>query len=216
MPGRVIQALARCETADPVILLDEIDKLGVGVHGDPTAALLEVLDPSENDSFVDTYLGVPFDLSRVVFVCTANTTATIPAPLLDRMEILELPGYTEREKLQIARRFLVPQQRGANGLRDQEVEVSDDAILDIVRHYTREAGVRGLEREIATSMRKVARRVADGKKSPGLIDTEAFSTSCSVSRATSTRRASTSTGPASRRDSRGRRRAGKYSSSRRR
>jgi ATP-dependent Lon protease len=172
MPGRVIQALARCETSDPVILLDEIDKLGVGVHGDPTAALLEVLDPSENDSFVDTYLGVPFDLSRVVFVCTANTTATIPAPLLDRMEILELPGYTEREKLQIARRFLVPQQRGANGLRDQEVEVSDDAILDIVRHYTREAGVRGLEREIATSMRKVARRVADGKTSPGLIDTE--------------------------------------------
>jgi ATP-dependent Lon protease len=153
MPGRIIQALARCETADPVLVLDEIDKLGASVHGDPAAALLELLDPAENHAFVDTYLGVPFDLSRVVFVCTANTTSTIPPPLLDRMELLELPGYTESDKLQIAKRFLVPHQRAGNGLRDAESTMTDGALVSLIRDYTREAGVRDLEREIATVFR---------------------------------------------------------------
>jgi ATP-dependent Lon protease len=173
MPGRIIQALARCHTADPVIVLDEIDKVGASAHGDPTAALLEVLDPTENSAFVDTYLGVPFDLSHVVFVCTANTTSTIPPALLDRMEILELPGYTEREKVEIAKRFLIPQQRTANGLREGEGDVTDDALLSIIRGYTREAGVRGLEREIATTMRRTARNVVDGKNGRMQIDPDA-------------------------------------------
>jgi ATP-dependent Lon protease len=166
MPGRIIQALARCEAADPVMMLDEIDKLAASAHGDPSSALLELLDPGQNHAFVDTYLGVPFDLSRVVFVCTANTTETIPPPLLDRMELLELPGYTEREKLQIALRFIVPQQRAANGLREAEVAIDDEALVTMIRGYTREAGVRSLEREIATAFRKSARRVSEGETSP--------------------------------------------------
>jgi ATP-dependent Lon protease len=166
MPGRIIQELCRADTANPVFMLDEIDKLGVGFHGDPSAALLELLDPAQNHAFVDTYLGVPFDLSRVVFICTANTTDTIPAPLLDRMEVLKLSGYTEHDKLQIARRFLVPGQRSANALREREVVVPDETILEIVRSYTREAGVRNLEREIATIMCKVARRIGEEGKSP--------------------------------------------------
>ncbi len=170
MPGRIIQAIARADAADPVMMLDEIDKLSASVQGDPSAALLELLDPAQDRAFVDNYLGIPFDLSRVVFVCTANTTETIPPPLLDRMELLELPGYTERDKLHIGRRFLVPQQRAANGLRDDEVTIADDALVAIVRDHTREAGVRNLERAIGTVLRKTAMRIGDGTDAPIRIE----------------------------------------------
>jgi len=172
MPGRIIQALRRVEASDPVFMLDELDKLGVGFHGDPSAALLEVLDPAQNRTFVDTYLGVPFDLSRILFLCTANTMDTIPLPLLDRMEILSLSGYTEMEKLHIARRFLVPKQLRAHGLREGEVMIDDELILRIVRDYTREAGVRNLEREIASVLRKAARRISEGAQTPVRVGVE--------------------------------------------
>ena len=170
MPGRIIQAIARADAADPVMMLDEIDKLSASAQGDPSAALLELLDPAQDCAFVDNYLGIPFDLSRVVFVCTANTTDTIPPPLLDRMELLELPGYTERDKLHIGRRFLVPQQRAANGLRDAEATIADDALVAIVRDHTREAGVRNLERAIGTVLRKTAMRIGDGVDAPIRIE----------------------------------------------
>jgi len=166
MPGRIAQALARAETSDPVFMLDEIDKLGVGFHGDPAAALLELLDPAENHAFVDTYLGVPFDLSHVLFICTANTTDTIPPPLLDRMEMLTLSGYPEQEKLQIARRFLLPKRCLASGLRDDEVVVPDETLTSVIGWYTREAGVRGFERTLATILRKAARRITEGASAP--------------------------------------------------
>ncbi len=160
MPGRILQGMKQAGTRNPVFLLDEVDKLGVSFQGDPAAALLEVLDPAQNDSFVDHYLGVPFDLSEVLFVATANYPQSIPAPLLDRMETVEFSGYTEAEKLQIARRFLLPRQLEENGLSAGQLELPDAALSELISGYTREAGVRQLERELGKLARKVARKIA--------------------------------------------------------
>jgi ATP-dependent Lon protease len=172
LPGRIIQALRRGETRDPVFMLDEIDKVGSDWRGDPSSALLEVLDPAQNHTFLDNYLGVPFDLSQVLFIATANTTDTIPAPLLDRMEVIPLTGYTDEDKVQIAQKYLVPKQVTAHGLTPEELTISDDALRRIVRDYTREAGVRNLERQIATIARKVARDVVEGKGGTGQVTAE--------------------------------------------
>ncbi|HEY7518814.1 MAG TPA: endopeptidase La [Methylomirabilota bacterium] len=166
LPGRIIQGLRRAETRDPVFMLDEIDKIGADWRGDPSSALLEVLDPAQNDSFVDTYLGVPFDLSQVLFIATGNTLETIPGPLRDRMEVLTLSGYTDEEKVGIATQYLVPKQLAAHGLRTDELSIEPEAIRLIVRRYTREAGVRNLERELAAIARKAARRLAEGQAGP--------------------------------------------------
>lgn len=166
MPGRFIQALRRAEASDPVFMLDEVDKMGVSFRGDPSAALLEVLDPAQNYTFTDTYLGVPVDLSRVLFICTANTMDTIPPPLLDRMEIVQLSGYTEAEKFHIARRYLLPLQIRAHGLMEGEFILDDEALRRVVREYTREAGVRGLERQVASLVRKAARKIGEGAAAP--------------------------------------------------
>jgi ATP-dependent Lon protease len=171
MPGRIIQGIRRAEARDPVFMLDEIDKVGADWRGDPSAALLEVLDPAQNHAFVDNYLAVPFDLSQVLFIATANTLDTIPAPLLDRMEILQLSGYTDEEKLRIAQRYLIPKQLAANGLSADELHFDEEAIRRIIRGYTREAGVRSLERQIATVCRKVARQVAEGRTEPVRLTT---------------------------------------------
>jgi ATP-dependent Lon protease len=166
LPGNIIQAIRKAGTRNCVMMLDEIDKLGAGIHGDPGAALLEVLDPEQNNTFRDNYLGVPFDLSRVVFITTANMLDTVPGPLRDRMEIISLAGYTADEKLEIAHRYLVRRQMEANGLKPGQVEIDDDALHDIVRFYTREAGVRSLERQIGQALRHAAVRIAEGQSGP--------------------------------------------------
>jgi ATP-dependent Lon protease len=162
MPGRIIQGMKQAGTKNPVFLLDEVDKLGISFQGDPASALLEVLDPAQNDTFTDHYLGVPFDLSEVLFVCTGNFVQNIPGPLLDRMEVVEFAGYTEREKAEIAKRYLIPRQLEENGLADKNVIFTDDAVMRLVSEYTRESGVRQLERQVGAVTRKVARKIAAG------------------------------------------------------
>jgi len=176
MPGRIIQALKQAKSRNPVILLDEVDKLGVSYQGDPSSALLEVLDPAQNHEFTDHYLGVPFDLSEVLFIATANYVQNIPAPLLDRMETVEFRGYTEMEKREIARRYLLPRQEEENGLRTGELNVTDEALQAVVAEYTREAGVRQLEREIGKLARKAARRIAAGSVVSVDVDLEGVKT----------------------------------------
>jgi len=166
LPGNIIQAIRKAGSRNCVMMLDEIDKLGTGIHGDPGAALLEVLDPEQNATFRDNYLAVPFDLSRVVFITTANLLDTVPGPLRDRMEVIVLSGYTAAEKLQIARRYLVRRQLEANGLKPEQVELSDPVLREIIQRYTREAGVRSLEREIGKALRHAAVRIAEGEKGP--------------------------------------------------
>ncbi len=163
MPGRIIQGMRQAKSKNPVFLLDEVDKLGVSFQGDPSSALLEVLDPAQNSSFTDHYLGISFDLSEVLFVATANYADRIPAPLYDRMEKVDFSGYTEAEKLEIAKRYLLPRQETENGLRDGELVLDDEAVLAVIQEYTREAGVRQLERELGKLGRKVARKIASGE-----------------------------------------------------
>jgi ATP-dependent Lon protease len=170
LPGNIIQALKKAGSRDCVLMLDEVDKIGQGFHGDPNAALLEVLDPEQNHTFRDNYLGVPFDLSKVVFITTANVLDSVPGPLRDRMEIIHLPGYTEEEKLQIAKRYLVRRQLEANGLKADQVQAGDALLAAIIRDYTREAGVRNLEREIGSVLRHAAVRIAEGTPAPVRIE----------------------------------------------
>jgi ATP-dependent Lon protease len=174
LPGRLVRALRDAGTMNPVILLDEVDKVGADWRGDPSAALLEVLDPAQNHSFRDHYLDVELDLSQVLFLATANVADTIPGPLLDRMEVIRFDGYTSEEKLAIAKGYLWPRQRERNGLREDEVEISDDVLRTIISEYTREAGVRNLERELGTLLRKTATKIAAVKtEAPVKIDLDA-------------------------------------------
>ncbi len=172
LPGQVIQGMKKATTVNPVFMLDEIDKIGHDFRGDPAAALLEVLDPEQNDTFSDHYLEIPYDLSKVMFIATANVGDTIPAPLKDRMEIIEIPGYTRREKLDIARVHLIPKQLDEHGIKPEQVTLEDPAIESIIDHYTREAGVRNLERQIASVIRGVAVKVAEGEEGPWAIADE--------------------------------------------
>jgi ATP-dependent Lon protease len=176
LPGNIIQAIRKAGARNCVMMLDEIDKLASGVQGDPRAAMLEVLDPEQNGTFRDNYLGVPFDLSRVVFLTTANMLEAIPGPLRDRMEVISLAGYTAEEKLQIARRYLLPRQMEANGLKEGQAEITDDAMRRTIQQYTREAGVRNLEREIGRILRHAAVRIAEGQSGPITIDAEDLKT----------------------------------------
>lgn len=170
MPGRIIQSLKKTGVANPVFMFDEIDKIGQDFRGDPASALLEVLDPAQNDTFEDHYMNVPFDLSKVMFVCTANVTDPIPPALLDRMELLRLPGYTHEEKIKIARKYIIPRQMSDQGIGDEYLTITDEALGALIDEYTREAGLRNLEREIANLCRKVARKVAEGKPKNYRID----------------------------------------------
>lgn len=171
MPGKLLHAMRRAGTVDPVLLLDEVDKMSSDFRGDPASALLEVLDPEQNEAFGDHYLDMDYDLSRVTFICTANNLSGIPLPLLDRLEIIQLSGYTDREKQQIARRYLVPKQLGLHGLNEEDVSISDKALMGLVHGYTREAGVRELERQVAKICRKVARRVVRKGREPVKVTT---------------------------------------------
>jgi ATP-dependent Lon protease len=175
MPGRIIQGMKQAGTKNPVFLMDEVDKLGISFQGDPASALLEVLDPAQNDNFTDHYLGIPFDLSEVLFIATANFIQNIPGPLLDRMEVVEFAGYTEREKAEIAKKYLIPRQLEEAGLADKNVGFTDDAVMAVISKYTRESGVRQLERQVGAVTRKVARRVAAGDSKvleDGMIDAD--------------------------------------------
>jgi ATP-dependent Lon protease len=172
MPGTIIRSLRDAESKNPVLLIDEIDKMGADFRGDPASAMLEVLDPEQNSHFRDHYLDLPFDLSKVLFICTANQLETIPGPLLDRMDVIQLSGYTEDEKAGIARKYLVPKQLEAHGLSEEQVTIGDDALHVVIREYTREAGVRNLERRIADLLRKTAREVAGGETEKIEIDSD--------------------------------------------
>jgi len=172
MPGRIIQGLKQAGTRNPVFLLDEVDKLGTSYQGDPSSALLEVLDPAQNDTFTDHYLGIPFDLSEVLFIATGNFVQNIPGPLLDRMEVVDFAGYTEKEKAEIAKKYLLPRQLEESGLSDKNINFTDDAIMSIVSSYTRESGVRQLERQIGAVARKLARRIASSEAVEHTIDAE--------------------------------------------
>ena len=166
MPGRIIQGMKQAGTKNPVFLLDEVDKLGTSYQGDPSSALLEVLDPAQNDTFTDHYLGIPFDLSEVLFIATGNFVQNIPGPLLDRMEVVDFSGYTEKEKAEIAKKYLIPRQLEESGLSDKGIHFTDDAVMSVVSNYTRESGVRQLERQLGAVARKVARKIAMGETGP--------------------------------------------------
>ena len=166
MPGKLLQKMSKAGVRNPLFLLDEIDKMGMDHRGDPASAMLEVLDPEQNHAFNDHYLEVDYDLSDVMFICTSNTM-NIPGPLLDRMEVIRIPGYTEDEKLNIAQRYLIPKQTKLNGLKAGEIAISEAACLDIIRYYTREAGVRSLERQIAKVCRKMVKAFALEERKPG-------------------------------------------------
>ena len=172
LPGQIIQGMKKASTINPIFMMDEVDKIGHDFRGDPSAALLEVLDPEQNNTFADHYLEIPYDLSNVMFVATANIADPIPPPLRDRMEILEIPGYTRREKLAIARQHLIPKQLEEHGLKSEQLQITDEAVEEIIEHYTREAGVRSLERTIASVIRGVAVKVAEGESSARSIQTE--------------------------------------------